>query len=338
MQESPLLDVQGLVVEFARTGGVVRAVDGLDLRLARGEVVGLAGESGCGKSTAGLALFRLVPPPGRITAGRILFDGTDLLPLPEKDLRRYRGAGLAWIPQEPAEALNPVLTVGSQVVDVIRAHRDVPRRAAWDDAVAALARVGIADPARRAREYPHQYSGGMRQRALIAMALAARPRLLVADEPTTAVDATVQAGIAELLRGLVRDGGLAVLLISHDLDLLAGLCDRVAVMYAGRLVEDAPATALFADPRHPYTRALLTSRPAPDVPRGSLAAIPGSVPDLARLPAGCAFHPRCPWADDACRAAVPPLRARPDGRRTACRLEGDPRLEAAPPPAAGSLA
>jgi oligopeptide/dipeptide ABC transporter ATP-binding protein len=320
MRDTPLLEVEGLVVEFPRDGGPVRAAEGVSITVGAGEVVGLVGESGCGKSATALALFRLVPPPGRIVAGTVTLGGVELLALPERELRKYRGAGLAYVPQETGEALNPVLTVGSQIVDVVRSHRAVSRHAAWAEAVVALARVGLPDPERRAKEYPHQYSGGMKQRALIAMALAARPKVLVADEPTTAIDPTLQAGIIDLLRSLVEREGLSILLITHDLGVVAALCDRVAVMYAGRIVETADAARFFAGPRHPYARALLASLPRADVPRGALAAIPGTVPDLARLPAGCAFHPRCAHAHDACRALVPPLADRGDGRRDACVL------------------
>jgi oligopeptide/dipeptide ABC transporter ATP-binding protein len=313
-----LLSVEDLGVEFPRNGGTVRAATGVSFTIGTGETVALVGESGCGKSATALALFRLVPSPGRVVSGRVVFEGTDLLPLADEAIRRFRGAGLAWVPQEPAAALNPVLTVGSQVVDVIRAHRAVPKREAWADAVELLRRVGIPDPEQRAREYPHQYSGGMKQRALIAMALSARPKLLVADEPTTAVDPTLKLGILDLLRVLRDERGLSILLITHDMGAVAALADRVLVMYAGRIVEEAGAQALFDDPRHPYTRGLLASVPRIDVARGDLPSIPGSVPDLAHLPPGCAFHPRCPLAEEACRATVPQLAADPAGRRVAC--------------------
>jgi oligopeptide/dipeptide ABC transporter ATP-binding protein len=313
-----LLSVEDLGVEFPRNGGTVRAATGVSFTIGTGETVALVGESGCGKSATALALFRLVPSPGRVVSGRVVFEGTDLLPLADEAIRRFRGAGLAWVPQEPGAALNPVLTVGSQVVDVIRAHRAVPKREAWADAVELLRRVGIPDPEQRAREYPHQYSGGMKQRALIAMALSARPKLLVADEPTTAVDPTLKLGILDLLRVLRDERGLSILLITHDMGAVAALADRVLVMYAGRIVEEAGAQALFDDPRHPYTRGLLASVPRIDVARGDLPSIPGSVPDLAHLPPGCAFHPRCPLAEEACRATVPQLAADPAGRRVAC--------------------
>ena len=313
-----LLSVEDLGVEFPRNGGSVRAASGVSFAIGTGETVALVGESGCGKSATALALFRLVPPPGRVVSGRVVFDGTDLLPLPENAIRRFRGAGLAWVPQEPGAALNPVLSVGSQIVDVIRAHRALPKREAWAEAVDLLGRVGIPDPAQRAREYPHQYSGGMKQRALVAMALSARPKLLVADEPTTAVDPTLKLGILDLLRSLRDERGLSILLITHDMGAVAALADRVLVMYAGRIVEEAPVQALFDDPRHPYTRGLLASVPRVDLERGLLPSIPGSVPDLAQLPPGCAFHPRCPAAQDACRAAVPPLVPDGPGRRVAC--------------------
>jgi len=313
-----LLSVEDLGVEFPRNGGAVRAASEVSFAVATGETVALVGESGCGKSATALALFRLVPPPGRVVSGRVVFEGTDLLPLRDEEIRRFRGAGLAWVPQEPGAALNPVLTIGSQIVDVIRAHRDVPRREAWAEAVDLLRRVGIPDPERRAREYPHQFSGGMKQRALIAMALSAHPKLLVADEPTTAVDPTLRLGILDLLRALRDERGLSILLITHDMGAVAAIADRVLVMYAGRIVEEAGAQALFDDPRHPYTRGLLASVPRIDVARGDLPSIPGAVPDLAHLPPGCAFHPRCPLVEEGCRAAVPQLAADRTGRRVAC--------------------
>jgi len=313
-----LLSVEDLGVEFPRNGGALRAASEVSFAIETGETVALVGESGCGKSATALALFRLVPPPGRVVSGRVVFEGTDLLPLPDEAIRRFRGAGLAWVPQEPGAALNPVLTIGSQIVDVIRAHRAVPRREAWEEAVELLRRVGIPDPAQRAREYPHQFSGGMKQRALIAMALSARPKLLVADEPTTAVDPTLKLGILDLLRALRDERGLSILLITHDMGAVAAIADRVLVMYAGRIVEEAGAQALFDDPRHPYTRGLLASVPRIDVARGDLPSIPGTVPDLAHLPPGCAFHPRCPLVEEGCRAAVPQLAADRTGRRVAC--------------------
>jgi len=315
-----LLSVEDLGVEFPRNGGTVRAATGVSFTVGTGEAVALVGESGCGKSATALALFRLVPPPGRVVSGRVVFEGTDLLPLPDEAIRRFRGAGLAWVPQEPGAALNPVLTVGSQVVDVIRAHRAVPKREAWAEAVELLRRVGIPDPEQRAREYPHQYSGGMKQRALIAMALSARPKLLVADEPTTAVDPTLKLGILDLLRALRDERGLSVLLITHDMGAVAALADRVLVMYAGRIVEEAGAQALFDDPRHPYTRGLLASVPRIDVARGDLPSIPGAVPDLAHLPPGCAFHPRCPEAMEICPRDAPRLVAAGDGHQVRCWL------------------
>ncbi len=317
-----LLQVDDLVVEFPRADGVVRAADKVSFSVGPGEVVGLVGESGCGKSATALTLLRLTPPPGVLVSGSVRLGDVDLTQLPEADLRRYRGAGLAYVPQAPGEALNPVLTVGSQIVDVICAHRPVPRKEAWAEAVAALRRVGLPDPARQAKEYPHQFSGGMKQRALIAMALSARPKVLLADEPTTAVDPTLQAGILDLLRSLVDHEGLSVLLITHDLGVVAAVADRVVVMYAGRVVEESDVDSLFHDARHPYSQALLRSLPRRDVERGRLPAIPGAPPDLAHLPPGCAFHPRCPLAAPECRVPpAPPLHARPDGRRNACLLD-----------------
>ncbi|MDH3283400.1 MAG: ABC transporter ATP-binding protein [Acidobacteriota bacterium] len=326
MSAAPLLEVRGLTVEFRRDDGVVRAAERLSFRVDRGEIVGLVGESGSGKSATALSLLRLVPPPGRIVSGTVTLEGKELLSLPEKELRRHRGAGIAYIPQEPGSALNPVLRVGAQIVDVVRAHRSVTRAEAWREATLALERVGIPDPTSRVREYPHQFSGGMKQRALIAMALAARPKVLLADEPTTALDTTLQAGIVDLLRSLVVGGDLgAMLIITHDLGVVAAVCDRVIVMYAGRIVEEAPVDTLFADPRHPYTRALIESLPRPDVERGCLPTISGQVPDLARLPSGCPFHPRCGLADERCPAWEPELFPLPDGRRVACIVEEDRR-------------
>jgi oligopeptide/dipeptide ABC transporter ATP-binding protein len=325
MTPVPLLEVRDLSVEFPREDSVVRAVAGVSFDIGAGEIVGLVGESGCGKSATALGLLRLVPEPGRVAAGTVSLGGKELLSLAERELRAYRGAGIAYVPQEPGESLNPVIRVGAQIVDVLRAHSRIRRADAWREAETALERVGIADPSRRAREYPHQYSGGMKQRALIAMALAARPKVLVADEPTTALDSTTQVGIVELLRSLITSGDLqGALLITHDLGLVAALCSRVLVMYAGRVVEEAPVDELFDRPRHPYTRALIESLPAAGDRRSRLRAIPGQVPDLSRLPGGCAFHPRCPDALERCSLEAPGISQVSAGHRVACLLESEP--------------
>src|SRR2546421_1466526 len=286
----PLLDVRDLCTSFFLEGGEARAVDGVSFALDAGRVLGLVGESGCGKSVTALSLMRLVPPPGRIVGGKVSFDGRDLLTLPEREMRTVRGAGLAMIFQEPMTSLNPVLTVGSQIAEAVRLHRPVSRREAWERAVELLAEVGIPEPARRARDHPHRLSGGMRQRVMIAMAISCEPRALIADEPTTALDVTIQAEILDLLRALREQRGMAVLLITHDLGVVAEQADEVAIMYAGRIVEHAATADLFADPRHPYTEALLRSMPRLGAPTGRLATIPGNVPALGHLPSGCAFR------------------------------------------------
>jgi peptide/nickel transport system ATP-binding protein len=314
----PLLEVQDLRMVFPVEGGEAAAVDGVSFAIDRGRVLGLVGESGSGKSMTALCMLRLVPPPGRITRGRVLLDGRDLLSLPEREMRRVRGAQVAMIFQEPMTALNPVLNVGSQVAEAIALHRPVSRRQAWERAVALLGEVGIQDAARRATDYPHQLSGGMRQRVMIAMAISCEPALLVADEPTTALDVTIQAEILGLLRRLRERYGMALLLITHDLGVVAEQADDVAIMYAGRIVEQAPVATLFESPLHPYTQALLRSMPTLGRHAERLETIPGQVPSLTRLPSGCAFRDRCPQAIEACAAAVPPLEDRPAGRRVAC--------------------
>ena len=322
MSPETLMEVRELTVEFPRGGQYYAAVDGIALALRRGDVLGVVGESGCGKSAAGLAMLGMVNPPGRISRGSVEIGGRNLLALPEAERRRIRGAGVAYVPQEPGLALNPVLKIGTQIADVVRAHRRVSRAEARAEAVRALDRVGIPEPGRRAEGYAHEMSGGMKQRALVALALAARPRVLIADEPTTAVDVTLQAGLLGLLRSLVdREEIGAVLLITHDLGVVAAACDRVIVMYSGRIVEEAPVEQLFEAPIHPYSRALLRSHPSPRHLRGELPAIRGHVPDLAQRPSGCAFHPRCDLADDACRMAVPALVGRGPDRRFACLVE-----------------
>ncbi len=342
----PLLEIADLRVTFSTAEGVARAVDGVDLTVDAGETVGLVGESGCGKSVTALATLRLVDHPGLIAHGsRVRFEGRDLLSLAERDIRAVRGNHLALIPQEPAAALNPVLTVGSQVAEVVRAHQHVTRaEAAWR-AVEMLKAVGIPDPEKRARAYAHQLSGGMRQRVLIAIALACRPRLLLADEPTTALDVTIQAEILELLDGLQRDLGMAVLLITHNLGLVAERTRRVYVMYAGQIAEEAPTVDLFASPAHPYTQGLMAAVPRPDAPRERLASIPGQVPPATAWPAGCRFHPRCPFAFDRCRTEMPPLLPAGEGRRARCwlvdepthrRTDGPTHRERPAPPAGGT--
>jgi peptide/nickel transport system ATP-binding protein len=321
----PLLRVEGLTVAYPGPGGApAPVVRDLSFDLRRGEMTGLVGESGCGKTVTALALMRLVEPPGRITAGRVGLDGENLLALGEPAMRRRRGGRLAMVFQEPATALNPVFTIGWQVAEAVRAHRSVSRAEARSEAVRLLERVSLPAAGSRLGDYPHQLSGGQRQRVMIAMALAGEPDLLLADEPTTALDVTVQAEILDLLARLRGELGLAVLLITHDLAVVAGRCDRVLVMYAGRLVEEAAAEELFAGPAHPYSAALLAALPRLGlrVPRGDLPAIPGRVPAPGRLPAGCAFHPRCGHVMEMCRRREPPLFTLASGGRARCFLHG----------------
>jgi oligopeptide/dipeptide ABC transporter ATP-binding protein len=318
---APLVAVRDLSVVFPVEGGVVRAVDFIGYDIAAKRTLGVVGESGSGKSVAALALLRLVAPPGRIAAGSIRLGDLDLLALDEEAMRRVRGARIAMIFQEPMTALNPVFTVGEQIAEVLRLHRGLGERAALDEAVGMLERVGIPAPAARARDYPHQLSGGMRQRAMIAIALAGRPELLIADEPTTALDVTIQAQILDLMLELQDALGMAVLFISHNLAVVSEVADDIMVMYAGRIVERAPADALIARPLHPYTQGLIAAVPrlaARDGDGGALRAIPGNVPNPLALPPGCRFSDRCPLADQGCRAAEPALVDVGGGRQVAC--------------------
>jgi oligopeptide/dipeptide ABC transporter ATP-binding protein len=318
---APLLAVEGLRVTFPGPDGEVAAVDGVDLTVAAGEVVGLVGESGCGKSLTALSILDLVPPPGRIAPGSAVhFEGRNLLQLPERELRSVRGRRVAMVFQEPSAALNPVLTVGDQVAEVAVVHERVSWRAARDRAVRMMDRVGIAAAAERARQYPHELSGGLRQRVMLAMALLLSPALLVADEPTTALDVTIQAQLLDLLREEAQATGMAVLLITHDLGVVAELCHRVVVMYAGQVVETAPVEALFDAPRHPYTRGLLGAMPQLGDRRERLTVIPGTVPAPTIWPAACRFADRCAQAVAACRTAAPALRVLDDGHAARCVL------------------
>jgi peptide/nickel transport system ATP-binding protein/oligopeptide transport system ATP-binding protein len=314
-----LLTIEGLRTTFRTPNGEIAAVDGVDLSVAKGRTLGIVGESGCGKSILSLSVMRLVPPPGRIAAGRISFDGRNLLDLSPGEMRGLRGNRIAMIFQEPMTSLNPVFTAGDQITEAMRAHdRAASSAALRTRAIAALARVRIPAPERRFEEYPHQMSGGMRQRVMIAMALACAPDLLIADEPTTALDVTVQAQILDLLRDLQQETGMAIILITHDLGIVAEMADEVAVMYAGRVVERAPGAAIFDDPQHPYTLGLLGSIPKIEDARDRLLAIEGTVPPPFDLPSGCRFHPRCVFADAACTAQDPPLREINDSHRVAC--------------------
>jgi len=289
-----LLEIAGLSTSFTTRSGVIRAVDNVSLSLRAGRVLGLVGESGCGKTITALSILNLVPPPGRITAGAILFEGRDLLTLSEAEMRQVRGARISMVFQEPMTALNPVFTVGNQISEVLTTHQTITDRAALDRSVELLQSVGIPSPEKRVHEYPHQLSGGMRQRVMIAMAIACRPSLVLADEPTTALDVTIQAHILELLTRIQAEMGMAMVLVTHDLGLIAERAHEVAVMYAGRIVEKADTAALFAEPLHPYTRGLMASIPRPGEGRRSrLRTIPGSVPRLSDLPQGCTFSPRC---------------------------------------------
>ena len=307
----PLLRVRDLRTYFVtdRGGGTARAVDGVSLDLYPGETLGIVGESGCGKTVMSLSILRLVPePPGHIRPGSLIeFEGRNLLTLPPRELRAVRGNRIAMIFQEPMTSLNPVLTIGDQVAEAAIVHQDLSRAAARGRAIELLRQVGIPEPEERVDHYPHQLSGGMRQRVMIAMALICRPQILIADEPTTALDVTIQAQILELLARLQQELGMAVLLITHDLGVVAGTADRVVVMYAGQVVESAPTPELFARPQHPYTEGLMESIPRLDRPRERLHSIPGSVPAATAWPQGCRFHPRCPYAWDKCRTEEPPL-------------------------------
>jgi oligopeptide/dipeptide ABC transporter ATP-binding protein len=289
----PLLEVRGLRTTFHTRHGLVQAVTGVDFHVDRGEVLGLVGESGCGKSVTSLSILRLVASPGTIDTGEAVFDGQDLLRMSDEQIRRVRGDRIAMIFQQPQSSLNPVMDVGDQIGEVLELHRSMKRRAARDRALDLMRMVGIPDPKRRLTSYPHEMSGGMAQRVMIAMALACEPELLIADEPTTALDVTIQAQILDLMRNLQRETGTAIILITHDLGVVAEVCDRVAVMYAGEIVEQTDVRSLFASPRHPYTQGLIGAVPVPGVIRDELAVIPGSVPNLIDLPPGCRFAPRC---------------------------------------------
>ena len=288
-----LLDVRGLQTSFHTTDGVVRAVTGVDFHVDRGEILGLVGESGCGKTVSALSILGLVAPPGRVEQGQILFDNVDLLTLSPEKMRNLRGAQISMIFQQPQSSLNPVYDVGRQISEVLEIHKGMNTRSARMRAGELLKMVGIPDPERRLEAFPHSLSGGMAQRVMIAMALACEPELLIADEPTTALDVTIQAQILDLMRALQADTGTAIILITHDLGVVAEMCDRVAVMYAGEIVEQANTAILFADPKHPYTRGLIGSVPTLGVVQDELTTIPGSVPNLVDLPAGCRFAPRC---------------------------------------------
>jgi peptide/nickel transport system ATP-binding protein len=334
-----LLEVKNLRTSF----GSVHAVDNVSFNVRRGEAVALVGESGCGKSVTAMSIMRLLTPPGKITGGSVSFKGRDLAQISERDMRNVRGNDIAMVFQEPMTSLNPVFKIGSQVAEAIRIHRKVSKKEAWKQAGEMLELVSIPDPVKRLQDYPHQLSGGMRQRVMIAIALSCDPELLIADEPTTALDVTIQAQIMELLASLQKKLGLAVLLITHDLGVVAEFCERVIVMYTGRVVEDAPVRQLFGNPAHPYTRGLLKSLPgaahsvadaaAPrtgaeaqssyNPPAGRLPTIAGMVPSITALPPGCKFNPRCPDVMDICLGNEPALMPVTPGQSARCYLHGD---------------
>jgi oligopeptide transport system ATP-binding protein len=305
----PLLEVNGLKTQFFTQDGVVKAVDGVSFHVAEGETLGIVGESGCGKSVSVLSVMRLIPqPPGKIVEGEVLFDGEDLLQVSDDAIRKVRGNKVAMIFQDPMTSLNPVLTIGRQIGEALELHMDMNREEARKRSAELLTMVGIAEADDRLDDYPHQFSGGMRQRAMIAMGLACNPRLLIADEPTTALDVTIQAQIVELVKRLRDDIGMAIIWITHDLGVIAGLADRMIVMYAGHVVETAPVKQVYGDPRHPYTLGLLGSLPRLDeTRREKLKSIEGLPPDLIDLPPGCPFEPRCVYAVEKCRAERPRL-------------------------------
>jgi peptide/nickel transport system permease protein len=315
----PLLSVSGLTIELTTAGAPVKVVEDLDFHLARGEILGLVGESGAGKTMTALAIMRLIPAGfGRIARGSVHFEGRDLLSLPFSQMRRVRGGEIAMIFQDPMSSLNPVYSIGDQIAEAVMLHEGAARAVARRRALEMLDRVGIPEARRRMDQYPHQFSGGMRQRAMLAMALSCRPRLLIADEPTTALDVTIQAQILDLLRSLQRELGLAVLFVTHDLGVVADVCDRVAVMYAGQLVEEGPLVPFFERPRHPYSEGLLAAMPRMSARDEALYAIPGQVPPAGAAPLGCRFQPRCRHAQQTCRVDALPLASAGEGRRVRC--------------------
>ncbi len=315
-----LLDVKDLRTYFYTMEGVVKAVDGVSYEVEEGETLGLVGESGCGKSVSALSLMRLIPdPPGKTISGEVMFDGEDILKIDMDDMRHIRGAKMSMIFQEPMTSLNPVLTVERQLTETLQLHKGMGRVESRREAMGLLVKVGIPDPERRIKQYPHQFSGGMRQRVMIAMALSCGPRLIIADEPTTALDVTIQAQILELMKGLSRESGVALIVITHNLGVVARYADRVNIMYAGKIVERGSAREIYANPRHPYTVGLLKSVPRLDQPRrAKLDPIEGQPPDLVNLPAGCSFRSRCRWAIDKCATDTPPLMLSTTGHWSAC--------------------
>ncbi len=314
-----LLEIKGLKVSFKTSEGLVQAVDDISLDIKHNEILGIVGESGCGKSVTALSVMKLVQtPPGQYLGGQILFEGEDLLKKTNPQMQKIRGNDIAMIFQEPMTSLNPVHAIGLQIAESISLHQGLSRQQALDKAEHMLNLVGIPDPHRRVREYPHQLSGGMRQRAMIAMALSCNPKLLIADEPTTALDVTIQAQILELIKSLKQETGMAIMLITHDLGVIAEMADRVVVMYAGKVVEEAPVKELFRNPYHPYTVGLHKSTPRIDKPKSELVAIKGTVPEFIHSIPGCRFNPRCPYAREICIEEGPPLMG--EGHKVACHF------------------
>lgn len=315
-----LLDVKDLRTYFYTFEGVVKAVDGVSYEVEEGETLGLVGESGCGKSVSALSLMRLIPdPPGKIVDGQILFEGQDVLSLDMDDMRHIRGAKMAMVFQEPMTSLNPVLTLERQLSETLQLHKGMSREEAHRESISLLARVGISDPERRVRQYPHQFSGGMRQRVMIAMALSCNPKLIIADEPTTALDVTIQAQVLELMKNLSQEFGVALIVITHNLGVVARYADRMNIMYAGKIIERGTSKEVYSNPRHPYTVGLLKSVPRLDLPRrAKLDPIEGQPPDLVNLPPGCSFRDRCRWAVDKCAVETPPLMQVGEGHWSAC--------------------
>ena len=318
MDKKPLLEVKGLKTYFHTDDGIVKAVDGVSFEVYSGETLGIVGESGCGKSVTSLSVMRLLDEKGEIAGGEILFDGKDIRALSDEEMRKMRGNDMAMIFQEPMTALNPVYTIGDQITEAILLHQDVDKETARKMAIDMLRKVGIPEPEKRIDEYPHELSGGMRQRAMIAMSLSCNPKLLFADEPTTALDVTIQAQILELMLELQKEYGMAIVMITHDLGVIAEMAERVVVMYAGKVVEYADVVTLFKDPKHPYTWGLMNAIPRLDEDKDVLYNIPGVVPDPLDFPKGCRFNTRCPLATDKCRTEEPPLVEIEPGHKAAC--------------------